>query len=552
MSAPARLRHFALGWTKALPRQVLAVGGGLLIFASYPPRTAWYLAPVGIALAVLAVTWPRRTPLRDAGGRPSLWGGFGYGFLAGAGFLLPLLPWVGLYVGPVPWLALVAAESLFVGVFGLAVAVLHRWPATPAWLRPFAVAACWSGTEWLRSSVPFGGFPWGRLAFGQPDGILLSLASLGGAPLLSFAVALVGAGVAAAVVITAGIAADRRARPGERPARPVRRTRIVAAAGALTAIALPLVAGAARAPFLPGMDSGERQLTVAAVQGNVPRLGLGFNDQRRAVLDMHVRRTLQLADDVDAGREPRPDIVLWPENSSDIDPLRNPDAAREISYAADRIGAPILVGAVLNNGDGTTTNSVIVWNPGTGPADRHDKAILQPFGEYMPFRDFFRHFSSYVDQAGHFVPGHGDGVITADNVPIAVATCYEIAFDRAYTTAVRAGGQFLAAPTNNATFSPSEMTYQQLAMTRVRAAEHGRAAVVAATTGVSAIIAPDGTVTQRTGADVPAALVSAIPLRTELTPATVAGPWPEYVLSALGAVAVAASAGAGLRRRSAR
>ncbi|GAA4813723.1 hypothetical protein GCM10023353_18430 [Tomitella cavernea] len=370
--------------------------------------------------------------------------------------------------------------------------------------------------------------------------------------MLSFAVALVGAGVAAAVLIAAGIAADRRERTGEDRARPGRTTRVVAAAGALTAVALPLIAGAARAPFLPGMDSGDRQLTVAAVQGNVPRLGLGFNAQRRAVLDMHVRRTLQLADDVDSGREPRPDVVLWPENSSDIDPLRNPDAAREISYTADRIGAPILVGAVLNNGDGTTTNSVIVWNPDTGPADRHDKAILQPFGEYMPFRDFFRHFSSYVDQAGHFVPGHGDGVVTADGVPIAVATCYEIAFDRAYTTAVRAGGQFLAAPTNNATFSPSEMTYQQLAMTRVRAAEHGRAAVVAATTGVSAIIAPDGTVTQRTGVDVPAALVASIPLRTDLTPATVAGPWPEYVLTGLGAFAVAASAGAGLRRRFAR
>ncbi len=530
MPAAAFLRRAGLAWRAALPRQAAAVAGGLLVYAAFPPRTAWYLAPLGIALAVAAVAAPRRP------GRPvSLWGGLGYGCLTGLAFFLPLLPWVGIYVGAPPWIALAAAESLFTGLFGLAVAVLHRWRVLPRWAMPFAVAACWTLTEWLRSSVPFGGFPWGRLAFGQPEGPLLPLASLGGAPLLSFAVALVGAGLAAA-----GLSLHAR----------VRRTGpwLPAALGALVAVALPLVAGAARAPFLPGMEDG-RQLTVAAVQGDVPRLGLGFNAQRRAVLDMHVRRTLQLADEVDAGRQPRPDIVVWPENSSDIDPLRNADAAQEITYAADRIGAPILVGAVLTNDDGTTTNSVIVWNPGTGPADRHDKAILQPFGEYMPYRSFFRHFSSYVDDAGRFVPGHDDGVVTAAGVPVAVATCYEIAFDRAYTNAVRAGGRFLAAPTNNATFSPSEMTDQQLAMTRIRAVEHGRAAVVAATTGVSAIIAPDGAVAKRTEQFVPAAIVSPIPLRTALTPATRAGPWPEYVLSALAAAALLASAGAGLHRR---
>ncbi|MDN5756950.1 MAG: apolipoprotein N-acyltransferase [Tomitella sp.] len=538
-------------------RQVLAVVGGLLMVASFPPRTAWYLAPVGIALAVLAVIAPR-------GSAPSLWGGFGYGFLTGLGFLIPLLPWVGVYVGSVPWLALAVAESLFVGLFGLAVAILYRWPAIPGWLRPFAVAASWSGAEWLRSSVPFGGFPWGRLAFGQPEGIMLPIASLGGAPALSFAVALVGAGLANLVVIgisAVGVTTAGRSTKGsgteaggtescdtEAGGAHRRRWSVVTALGALVAVAAPLIVGAATRPSLPPMDAGP-QLTVAAVQGNVPRLGLDFNSQRRAVLDLHVKRTLQLADDVDAGREPQPDVVVWPENSSDIDPLRNSDAYVEISAAADRIGAPILVGAVLRNDDGTTTNSVIVWNPGTGPADRHDKSIIQPFGEYIPYRDFFRHFSSYVDRAGNFVPGHDNGVVNADGVPVAVATCYEVAFDRAFTESVRDGGQFLAVPTNNATFGRTEMTYQQLAMSQVRAVEHGRAAVVAATSGVSAIIAPDGTVTQRTGMFEADALVASVPLRTEFTPATVAGPWPEYVLVGLAAAALVLSAGAGFAAR---
>jgi len=87
--------------------------------------------------------------------------------------------------------------------------------------------------------------------------------------------------------------------------------------------------------------SGGTASTVAIVQGNVPRLGLEFNAQRRAVLDNHVAQTRRLADDVRAGRTPRPDLVIWPENASDIDPIRNADAAREIRAVTDEIGVPV-------------------------------------------------------------------------------------------------------------------------------------------------------------------------------------------------------------------
>lgn len=506
-------RGFLDGLLHALPRQLAAIAGGLLIFASFPPRPLWYLAPVGVALIVLSITWPTKRLEHGA----TAAGGFGYGYLGGLGFLAPLLPWVGVYVGAGPWIALAAAEAVFIGLFGLAVALVNRHRLGPLWLTALAIAACWSLTEWLRSSVPFGGFPWGRLAFGQPEGWLLSLASLGGAPLLSFAVALVGSALA---VLAVAIADWKYA--SYRPA--------TVAALVLTALIAPLVA-AGTARTLPGMDSG-RQVTVAAIQGNVPRLGLDFNAQRRAVLDMHIARTMELAADVRAGREPQPQVVVWPENASDIDPLRNADAFAEISAAAAAVNAPILVGAVLINEDDTTTNSVIVWDPVAGPGDRHDKGIIQPFGEYLPYRDFFRKFSSYADSAGNFVPGDDNGVVAAAGIPVGVATCYEVAFDRALTTSVRDGAEFIAVPTNNATFGDTEMTYQQLAMSRVRAVEHGRATVVAATSGVSAIISPDGAITQQTELFVPAALVADIPMRQDQTLATKLGPWPEYALVA--------------------
>lgn len=492
-------------------RSLYAAAGGFLIFAGFPPRPLWFLAPVGIALLTCVLTNFGRGGLR-------LRAGFGYGYLAGLGFLVPLLPWIGVFVGAVPWIALAAVESLFIGLFGLLAVLVARLPWAPLW-----IAATWTLTEWLRSSVPFGGFPWGRLAFGQSEGWLLPLASVGGAPLLSFAVALTGTGSAAVAVAVAAKRWDR------------------GFFGAVAAVLVPVIVALVMSPVLSTMDSGDRTITVAAIQGSVPRLGLDFNSQRKQVLDNHVTETVKLAAEVDAGRVDQPDVVIWPENASDIDPLRNADAAADITRASEAIGAPILVGTVLVNADRTTTNSVIVWDGANGPQEQHDKKIIQPFGEYLPYRSFFRNFSSYADRAGNFVPGEGNGVVHAAGVPIGVATCYEVAFDRAFQESVRNGAQLLAVPTNNATFGDTEMTYQQLAMSRVRAVEHGRAVVVAATSGVSAIIGPDGAVTSQTDLFVPAALVAKVPLSTSSTLATRVGPAPEIVLGimAVGAIAMA-------------
>lgn len=518
-------------------RSFAAAIAGLLLYASFPPRTLWFLAPVGIAVITLTVR-----------GNGRLRGGFGYGLLAGLGFFLPLLPWTGIYVGPVPWLALSAVCSVYVGLFGMVARLVGRLPGWPLW-----VAAGWSLTEWVRASFPFGGFPWGRLAFGQGDGWYLPYAMIGGAPVVSFLVALTGTGLAWVVLAVwgtrdAGESANSPHRSRWGTWRLISWNRIFAAA-ILVAI-LPLT-GVILRTALPGPEDGNRPITVAAIQGSVPRLGLDFNAQRRAVLDNHVKRTEELAREVAAGRAPQPDVVIWPENSSDIDPLRNSDAAALITRASEDIKAPILVGAVLVNSDRTTTNSVMVWDGAQGPIDRHDKKIIQPFGEYLPYREFFRHFSEYADRAGYFVPGEGDGVVEVPTardgiVKIGVATCYEVAFDRAFEDAVRAGAQILTVPTNNATFGKSEMTYQQLAMSRVRAVEHGRALVVSATTGVSAIITADGTIQQKTGQFVPDALVATLPLRTDTTLATRIGPAPEVLLCILAAAAIAVAA---IRRR---
>ncbi|MEW1700546.1 MULTISPECIES: apolipoprotein N-acyltransferase [unclassified Streptomyces] len=490
---------------RRLVRPGTALLSGFLLYLSFPPRPLWWLALPAFAL----LGWTLR-------GR-RLRAGFGLGYLAGLGFLLPLLVWTGEEVGPVPWLALACVEALFVAGAGLGIAAVSRLP----WW-PFFAAGVWILAEAARARVPFGGFPWGKIAFGQADGIFLPLAAVGGTPVLGFAVALCGFGLYEAY---RRISARRAT--GTLPRGPV--------TAAALSVLLPVTGALAALPLVD--DSAEDgTATVAAVQGNVPRLGLDFNAQRRAVLDNHVARTHELADDVRAGREPQPDFVLWPENSSDIDPYANADASDVIDGAVRDIGVPTVIGAVVAPETGKLRNTLIEWDPKRGPVATYDKRHVQPFGEYIPMRSFVRIFNSDVDRVRRdFGPGGKVGVFDLAGTKVGLATCYEAAFDWAVRDTVTHGAQLITVPSNNATFGRSEMTYQQLAMSRVRAVEHSRSVVVPVTSGVSAIIRPDGEIVAETKMFTPDVLVEKVPLRSSLTPATRLGTLPEALLVALAA-----------------
>ena len=513
-TASARLSAAWVALAPRLTRLVLSVLGGLLLYASFPTVNWWWSAFVGFALLAFVLTHTATTPA----------GGLGYGFLFGLAFYVPLLPWVGLLVGAMPWLVLATTCAVFPALFGLFGVVVRRLPGWPIWF-----ALVWAAQEWLKSIFPFGGFPWGLVAFGQTEGPLLPLVQLGGVALLSTGVVLVGCSVTALALEIV-----KWWRTGKSKAEDAAPPAVV-----LPGICICLVLFAAVLVWPQvrhaGVGSGgEPSVTVAAVQGNVPRLGFDFNAQRRAVLDNHVRQTLRLAEDVRAGSAPQPQFVIWPEDSSDIDPLANPDAGQLISEAAAAIGAPILIGTVLDvpgqaQDNPEYTNTAIVWNPVTGPADRHDKEIVQPFGEYLPMPWLFRHLSGFADRAGHMVPRRGSGVVHIAGVPVGVATCWEVIFDREPRDAVRNGAQMLAVPSNNATFNQT-MSEQQLAFAKVRAVEHDRYVLVAGTTGISAVIAPDGAELARTGFFQPDYLDSQLRLKTRLTPATRWGPLLQWIL----------------------
>ncbi|MCW2614101.1 MAG: apolipoprotein N-acyltransferase [Frankiales bacterium] len=478
------------GRTGLTARLLAALASGLLLYLAFPPVGLWWLAAPSVALLTLAC---RGTSVRR---------GLLLGLVHGLTTFLLLVEWAATIAGPGALVALALLEASFLALLGGALAVAGRATLWPLW-----AAALWVLQEALRARLPFGGFPWGRLAFSQGESPLLPLAALGGAPLLGFVVALLAGALAWAAV---------------------RRTRVAAAVAAVSVLTTLGVA------VLVPVPTDGAPVRVAVVQGNVPRLGLDFNDQRAAVLTNHVDATHALAADVRAGRAERPDLVVWPENASDLDPFTDPDAFDLIDGAVKDVGVPVLVGAVLDGPGDQVSNAGIVWDPVTGPGERYVKRHPVPFGEYVPLRSLVRRVTSKVDLVPRdFAKGTTVGVLDVGPVRLGDVICFEVAYDDLVRDVVTAGGRLLVVQTNNATFGRSGETVQQLAMGRLRAVEHGRAVLVSATSGISAVIRPDGSLQASAPVFTREVLQAEVPTRSGTTLATRLGALPELALSLL-------------------
>jgi apolipoprotein N-acyltransferase len=536
------------------PAVAVALVGGLALDAAFPPAGFWPLAAAGPALLALAL-WRR-----------SLRGSFLIGLVFGVAFFVPLLSWV-VNVAWYAWAALAGADTLILAVCAIGQRLLLR-------LRPWplAVAGWWVAVESLRDRWPYGGFPWGRLVMSQAGAPTERWVAVGGPYLLTFLIALVGACLAWLVLGSAGAGARaagppeagaRTAGPPEAGARERGRPETAAPPGwrgraggrVLPGAALLGAAGLALiGPLLPvdGGAPGTRTAEVAAVQGNVPR-ARNLPDLLRAdtVTANHAAATRQLAARVRAGRAPEPAVVIWPENSTDQDPEYDPYTYDTIAGAVSSINRPVLVGAILQN---PVRNAGQLWRPGVGPVQDYIKRQLVPFGETIPMRSFLDTFTSLPAlQPVNFTAGHRAVVFRIGQIRLGDVICYEVGFDGLVSSEVAAGANLLTVQTNDADFELDGQTgesLQQLAMARIRAVEHDRAVVVASTTGVSAIIAPDGQLIERTGLWQRAEIEARVPLRTGSTLADRLGGWPEAILTGATLAALAwAAAGALAQRR---
>lgn len=482
-------------------RSGVALLAGVLLALSMPPLAWWPL--VFVAVAALALVC-RGTSLPVG----ALLGAF-FGFA----FVLVCMWWLQVIVPGIQF-AIAVAELPFFALLGLAMAATSRLPGWPLW-----AASCWLGVEVFRSAVPFGGLPWGRLGMAVAETPVAAWARYAGEAGLTLVVALV------ATLLAAAVAARGR-------------TRVLPLVGAAL-----LLAGSTLLPVgLQGPPG--RDLTVAVVQGDVPGSGLDAFFEPEVTLRNHVQATLGLAADVRAGRVARPDVVIWPENASDVDPLLDAEAGDLVQQAVDAVGVPVVVGAVtLGSRPDEVEGTGIVWRPGLGPGQRYTKRRLVPFGEWVPFRSALTPVVPLLEEEipRDFVPGRRPGVLEAGGVTVGAVMCFEVAYDAAIREVSPPGVDLLAVQTNNANYLGTGQLEQQWAITRLRAVETGRAVAVAATTGISGVVAPDGSVLRRTHSRSRQTIVAQVPAGEGQTPGIRWGPWVGVVGSAVGAAAVAAS-----------
>ena len=490
---PGTERRLALPLPAAI---LLAAVAGAILDAGFPDRSWWILAPIGVFLMLLALL-----------GR-GLWSGLLIGMVSGLSFWLIHISWLTLYLGPVPWLALAGLQSIFFGISLALIGVVLQsgprvWPTALGRLGmvPVVVAGLWTAREAISAVWPYGGFAWGRLAISQSESPFNSLVAWVGMSGLSFLLVWLSALCVQLV--------------RENPLRLAVRGSI-----AVAAVALLLVV-----PAWPTVPSGQTRL--AAVQG-ASDAGLFARYSPGQILSDHTSATLAVIDeDVD--------FVVWPENASDIDPLRSTDAARNLDYLSRAMDVPIVAGTITQRDD-RFFNSSLLWKAGEGAVDIYDKVHPVPFAEYMPDRAFWRPFApELIDLvARDYAIGTRDNVFDIDGIMAGIAICFDIADDQLVHEMVEDQAEIILAQTNNADFGRTDESVQQLAIARLRAIESGRTVVNISTVGTSAIITPDGATLDSLPTWLPGAMVQTVPLSDTVTPAMAAGRGIEWLVSGLG------------------
>ena len=382
-------------------------------------------------------------------------------------FNLVLLHWTSTYVGSVPWIILAAGLSLFylplVAVKRLGIAFF-----------PLIFVVL----EEIRNRFPFQGFGWARIAYSQADAPYAKIAAHGGAVALS------------AITVLLGLVLFFLFQ---------KQFRIL--------ILLPLLI------VLVPIDVQMNQTTQALmIQGNVPKLGLDFNSRAKEVFFNHVKET-----EMALKENRKVDFILWPENSVDVDPFRNP----EVFEALNSYKVPLIIGAIVGR-DNDILNTSILWTKES--QNVYIKQHLTPFGEYIPLRSLASKISPFVDDVRDFSPGNESTIFTVDKAKIAPVICYELLDDQILEKAAKSSN-LLAVQTNSATFGDSAQSAQQLQMTRIRAIEHSRNILSVSTTGYSAVIDYNGKVLQKSDMGTAQHLYAEIGLISSVSPRDRYGDW---------------------------
>ncbi|MBO0732100.1 MAG: apolipoprotein N-acyltransferase, partial [Acidimicrobiaceae bacterium] len=351
---------------------------------------------------------------------------------------------------------------------------------------------------------------------------LVWVVRLGGGLALTGAIVLVGVTLA-----LAAIAVARALRKQE--------TAGVLKVGALTlvlSVALPL----AGALSPDGSGAHARTLRVALVQGGGPRGTRSVNTDPQVPFNRQVQASKDL--------RPPLDLVVWPEGVVQGNSTSQTNADIEaVGNLARTVGATVVAGVEQDVGPNHYTNAAKAWSPEGQIVASYEKNHLVPFGEYVPARSLVKRLFNLNDVPEDAIRGRAPGFLRTPAGPLAVMISYEVFFDDLARRGVRAGGELLVVPTNTASYRSSQVPTEELAASELRARATGRWLVQVSTTGYTAVITPDGQVTERSRLGDQTVISATVALRSGQTLYVRWGDWSVFGVAAavlIGAIAFSA------------
>ncbi|BDV01013.1 apolipoprotein N-acyltransferase [Thermodesulfomicrobium sp. WS] len=376
-----------------------------------------------------------------------------------------------------------ALLAAYAGLFSFAVFFLKDHAQSP-W-TPMTLGAVWASLE-LGRGVLFTGFPWLVLAQALvPWPWTLGLARWIGAFGLSGMLAAAGS----ILVLWTG----RR-----------RLWALVPAGIMLLPLAFPLPEPLAT-------------LTAALVQGNIDQGQKWDPTLQEAILDTYLGLSRQAAQN-------HPDLIIWPETATPFHPQDPGPLVDRLHAEAASWKTPLLFGAPAYSLVETAPPTYVLHNRAylLGRDGKqvawYDKEHLVPFGEYVPWGNWLPFLSKLVPGDYEFAPSAATAPLPLSrDVRLGVLICYEAIFPELARDRIRDGASILVNISNDAWFGDSAAPRQHLALTALRAVESGRAIFRATNTGITAAIAPDGTILKTLPQFTPSVLVAELPVLTSTT-----------------------------------
>lgn len=454
----------------------LGAVSGIIVARSFAPTNAWFVIPIGIA-----IWWAgtHRRTLSDY---------LFFSFFFAFGFWFTHISWLSL-VGIDAYILLATLMSIIYGFSGYLMFKVKDLPLPFIWYGLIFISI-----ETITDYVPFGGFPWGKIAYASADASWANLIPYGSSPLVTVSILT----ISALIIPSFGFLLQKAIS--------------ASMVFIIFIVALNLLMFEIKVPD----EKKTGTINLAIVQGSVPRTGLLFNEQKMAVLQYHAKET----DILLKNNTKSVDAILWPENSIDVDPFANEEAGQIIQSILQKYDKPLLSGAVLQKNNGLA-NSILLWIPKNNQVyDSYQKSILVPFGEYLPFRDLLSKFIKRFDLIPQdFIPGTETNNLLVADSSISPIICFEVAWNKSLIHQISNGGELVSVHTNNATYAFSNQIDQQFMISRIRAMETGRDVVVTATTGTSAHIDRHGDILWSSKEFVPQSEIVTASLYTDITPA---------------------------------